>query len=282
MKKLIDLTGKRFGRLVVLSESSKSNTGLRRWVCKCDCGTVKIIHASSLTRGLSTSCGCYNRQRTREIKFIDLTGKIFGRLKVIRLSSKTEYGKYIWECLCECGNTINVLGDNLKKGQISCGCYKTEYLKESRTIHGLSKTKLYSVWNSMKDRCYREGCEMYKYYGGRGIIVCDEWRKNYKEFYDWAMSSGYTAGLSIDRIDNNGNYEPVNCRWVTAEQQANNTRANRYITVNGITKTLSQWVKLLRIDYSTFYRRKDRGFDDVMALGGIAWIEQRILSNSVA
>lgn len=224
-----DLTGRRFGKWSVIKRDKDSKKEVR-WICKCDCGTVKSVSAASLKKGASTNCGCE--------KFVDLSGKRFGRLLVIERAEPiiSSSGKTVqmWRCKCDCGNETVVRHGCLQGGHTtSCGCYHKEKFGDINRTHNLSnKSHLYSVWKNMKDRCYREKCKSYKNYGGRGISVCDEWRNNYKAFYDWSIENGYkeeqTSGgvniLSIDRIDVNGNYEPSNCRWVTPDVQAKNKR----------------------------------------------------------
>ena len=151
-------------------------------------------------------------------KLKDLTGQVFGRLTVESFSHMNGKHSY-WNCRCECGNIHIVRSDCLKGGLVkSCGCLN----REPRGItHGQSKTKLYHVWAGIKQRCNNPNANHYDRYGGRGITYCKEWEK-YEPFYTWAMNNGYQEGLTIDRIDNDGNYEPTNCRWITiAEQQRN-------------------------------------------------------------
>lgn len=107
----------------------------------------------------------------------------------------------------------------------------------------------------MKRRCYESGSDNYKWYGGRGIKVCDEWRNSFENFYNWSMNNGYSKDLSIDRIDNNGNYEPSNCRWANREIQSNNRRTNIMITFQGETKSLTQWCRYFNVNYSTTKNR---------------------------
>ena len=121
--------------------------------------------------------------------------------------------------------------------------------------HGKRKTKLYGIWNSMKDRCYNTNCKRFKDWGGRGIAVCSEWRNDFMSFYNWSMANGYKEGLTLDRIDNNGNYEPYNCRWITTKQQARNRRSNINYTINGVTRCILELCEILGLNPKTVYQR---------------------------
>lgn len=155
-------------------------------------------------------------------KKIDVkTGDRYGRLTIVReLPSRNGY-RYV-ECLCDCGNYANTKLTFLRIGQSkSCGCLRKENV--GVTSHNDSHNKLYKVWTSMKQRCLNSKNQAYTYYGGRGITICSEWL-NYTAFKNWAYDKGYADNLTIDRIDNNGNYTPGNCRWVTMAVQCTNKR----------------------------------------------------------
>ena len=142
----------------------------------------------------------------------------------------------------------------------SCGCYS------SNRTHGLSyKTPLYSVWKGIKARCYNVHNKRYKNYGGRGITLCAEWH-DFKKFYDWSLANGYKEGLTIDRIDNDGNYAPDNCRWADTMTQANNHSDNHFLTYNGETFTLAQWTRKLNFPLNLIWKRLQRGWSVEEAL----------------
>ena len=135
--------------------------------------------------------------------------------------------------------------------------------------HGGSKTKLNKVWRNMKDRCYNPNNSRYSHYGQRGIVVCEEWRNDYTSFRDWAKYNGYSEGLSLDRINNNGMYEPSNCRWVDSVIQNNNFSRNKIISYNGITLSVSQWAKKIGIRRNTLDYRLKSGMSVDKALKNI-------------
>lgn len=196
-------------------------------------------------------------------KLIDLTGQTFDKLTVVeRVKSSNKNAK--WRCDCECGKTVEVFGIDLKsKKTRSCGCIHSEQLAQRNHKHGLAHDRLNNILRAMKQRCYNPKAKFYCNYGGRGIKICPEWldkENGLENFYNWAIANGYKDNLTIDRIDNNGNYEPSNCRWATPKEQGNNTRANHLITYNGKTQTLTQWANEKRVKRCTLQMRLKRGW----------------------
>lgn len=194
-------------------------------------------------------------------KIIDLTGHKFGRLTVIKFDCVDKRGT-MWLCKCSCGKEIIVAAGKLRSGHTkSCGCYAKEVAVISNTTHGLRNHRLYRIWNSMKQRCNNPNIHSYKHYGGRNIKVYEEWFNDFQSFYNWSMANGYQDGLTLDRIDVNGNYEPNNCRWTTYKKQNNNRRNNTLITFNGETHTLAEWREIKGLSQSTLFHRIERGWD---------------------
>lgn len=190
-------------------------------------------------------------------KMRDLTGKKFGKLTVInRVDNKGE--KVCWLCKCDCGNETCVTTSNLVTGHIkSCGCghCKHGYAKNNE------KNRLYSIWRHMIERCYREDTNGFSQYGGRGITVCEEWRKDVSLFISWAIENGYKDNLSIDRMDNDKGYSPENCRWVSQSEQCNNKRNNIVIEYKGKKQTLTQWCEDLKVPFNLAQKRYHRGWE---------------------
>lgn len=170
---------------------------------------------------------------------INLVGERFGRLVCLGAISKRRNG-YVYSCRCDCGGMAAVQSGNLKSGHTqSCGCMMRERTSEANGRHRRSKTRLYGVWMQMRQRCLLPTSPNYAFYGGRGIKVCERWAGNFEAFL--VDMGEQPHGLSLDRINPNGDYEPSNCRWVSKRDQARNTRRNVYLTHDGVTMILSDW-----------------------------------------
>lgn len=164
-------------------------------------------------------------------RFVNITGNRYGRLVVVSYLGKK--GKsHLWNCRCDCGQEKIIYANNLKKGDSkSCGCLQKEIVSIKNTTHGMTETPMYDVWQSMKWRCVNPENHNYKHYGGRGITVCERWLHSFENFFA-DMGLRPSPELSIDRIDNNGNYELSNCRWATKGEQNSNTRRNNKVATN--------------------------------------------------
>lgn len=165
-----------------------------------------------------------------------------------------------YKCKCDCGNEVIKPRRNLIRNKVkSCGCINKERMKIGHPIHGQSHTRLYKLWKGMRRRCNDKNNDRNnKYYVSKGIMVCDEWN-DFEIFMNWAYENGYRDGLSIDRIDNNKDYCPDNCRFVTMDEQRNNTSRSRFITFNGVTKTAIDWSRETGVKYKTIISRLNRG-----------------------
>ena len=211
MSQIKDLTGQKFGRLTVLKLSKERIKNTVTWVCKCDCGNIRLVRRSLLTGGNTNSCGCLRRElmhkkcKNNYGKYRkNLKGKIFGRLTVIEHVGHIKNDKRcFWKCRCDCGNITNVTPNDLSSGQTkSCGCLRKEKIKEANTIHGMSCEKEYYCYYDMKTNCYNENTKLYKYYGGMGIKVCEEWIESFDKFYEdiQKLASDLTPEIA-DRLD---------------------------------------------------------------------------------
>lgn len=249
-----DLTGNRFGSLLVVEKAYKDKHRKIHWKCKCDCGNIIYPSTDNLKSGNTWRCkSCGEKSKIQNI-----IGRKFGKLTIININS---YNPVKCKCKCECGNIKIIRYSDLRSGKtVSCGCYAKEKNKENHTIHGKSNSRLFSIWANMISRCENKNIDTYKYYGKRGISVCYEWRNSFQEFYDWSISNGYKENLTLDRIDNNKNYSPDNCRWATIKEQSNNRRGNRILTYNGETRTLTQWAEIIGCRESMLRSRLNRGW----------------------
>lgn len=262
----LDLSGKTYGKLTVISKAPSKGTG-SLWICKCTCGNVKEFMGNALNRNAYSSCGCTNPRS------IDLMGKVFTRLTVVEKVETDKKGNH-WKCVCSCGKELIVRGGNLTNNTTkSCGCYKNDKFKELLDsgggykfpkTHGFTGKLSKQVWDGMMARCYNPDLKQYHNWGGRGITVCERWH-TYENF---ALDMGEPPdGLKLERTDNNGNYTPENCIWATDIEQNRNRRNNRLLTYKGETKCVTAWAEELKVNPKTLYTRVYLGWTDEQVLG---------------
>jgi len=212
--------GEKYSRLLVVGDAP--NRGKHRYVfTRCECGTEGESSLTSLHSGSATSCGCYQKEMASDKA--DVVGEIYDRLTIIGDSlSPTRHRRVLVRCECgtekECYLTVLRVGD-----AVSCGCYHQEAI----STHGDSNTPLYRTWSNMKSRCYDPNAKYYPEYGGRGIEVCTVWQQDFTVFKDWAGESGFVQGLTLDRKNNMGHYNPTNCRWASRTTQQRNRRSQK-------------------------------------------------------
>lgn len=210
-------------------------------------------------------------------KMTDIAGEKFNSLTAIKYVGKNKHGQPMYEFICDCGKTIITRVSYVKIGHTkSCGCLKIKNTKIANTIHGQARnentTREYVAWQEMKKRCTNKELKAYKDYGGRGISVCEKWLNSFEEFYK-DMGSRPSKYHSLDRIDNNGNYEPNNCRWATKIEQASNCRSNHWIEYNNEKHTIAQWSRIFETKPNTIIDRVRKN----IPLSGI--IKKKILLN---
>jgi hypothetical protein len=240
---------------------------------------VKSNYTDMSMQEIADVCGVTKHRVRRligklELKYPDKwsIGQKFGRMTILEIVGKTKFNNIIVLCMCECGKSVEVIASKLVRGATkSCGCYKDELVGSRSTTHGMSGTRLYTIWASMKQRCSNPSSSPSHWhrYGGRGIAICDEWINSFENFRDWALANGYNDELMIDRIDNDGNYTPENCRWVTETVQQNNKMTNRFVEAFGERKTLAEWSRDQRcqVNYDILSDRVNKlGWDEIEAI----------------
>lgn len=203
---------------------------------------------------------------------IDLVSKRFGRLVVLKRHGSDRAKNATWLCRCDCGLEKVISGSYLRTGETkSCGCLHSERTRELMSSHGQSKTRLYKVWAGIKSRCYNCNADNYKYYGGSGITMCDNWKNSFQDFYKWSVENGYDPDAkpqecTIDRIDNSRAYCPENCRWVNHITQCNNQSSNKTFVHNGERLTMAETARKFGINYSTLRARilHGKSFEDAI------------------
>jgi len=200
----------------------------------------------------------------------DFTGKTFGRLVgIARVPAKGKSRSPRWSFKCTCGTVFSASGRDVKSGKTaSCGCLQVELTRARNSTHGKSRSKTYASWGSMISRCSNEKLPTFKHYGGRGISVCPRWTT----FENFLADMGpRPVGTTLDRIDNNGNYEPGNCRWATIVEQRNNCRSNHLVTFKHMTRTIADWARVVGIPYFTLHARVSK----------YGWSAERALTTAV-
>lgn len=238
MTKLEDLSGHRFGHLVVIDRDF-SKTKDTFWNCVCDCGRIKSIRAHMLKSGRTQSCGCCRKYDI----FKETIGQQFGDMTAVEYVGRIINDDPTFLCKCMCGEMFELTRNNLinRRSRVKMSPFSEDHI--CRHFRGQSYTRLYHIWQAMKARCDLQSGHNYSDYGGRGITYCKEW-EIYENFQKWAYKQGYSDNLTLERIDVNGNYCPDNCTWIPRKEQLNNTRRNIFLECNGEVHTLKQWSQI--------------------------------------
>lgn len=261
MGSFIDLSGQRFGKLKVVRRDGYIGNAIA-WLCECDCGNTCRIRGSSLRSGGVKQClTCAGKRR------VDLTEQRFGRLVAKYYIGMRGHSSF-WHCVCDCGNEKDVSSEKLRSGNTkSCGCLHKEQLAKRGRIHGMSDTRAYKLYASMKSRCYNKNNKEWPHYGGRGIHICDEWLQSFEAFNEWLSENGYDKNaprgvFTIDRIDNDGDYCPENCRLIDIWQQNRRRQEIEVTTEDGITRrywSVRALSRVLHVDKTTIKHACDSG-----------------------
>ena len=282
-----DYKGIKFNYLTPIATSDiRAKDSSCQWVFKCICGTEILSPPARVISGHKKSCGCM-RYKTPEQSNKKMTvrpparvspetyiGRKNERLTVVGIKRPDIKGRLQLECLCDCGNTTFVYPYQFDNGSIkSCGCARFGHSdchkgNTSRRTHGLTSNRFYKKWNDMIRRCYNENEPAYRYYGAVGIKVCDEWRNSPEAFIQWCEETfPNDKKFSIDRIDGSKGYSPDNCRWAAQIEQVHNLKNNRFVTINGETRCVTEWCNKFGISPGTLYKRVHKGqsFEEALA-----------------
>lgn len=266
---MADYTGKTIRDIFIIRrnkenlQKTKGKGGIAPiYDCKCLlCGKEFSRDIYGIKNNVYGNCGCESLQ-------YDLKGKKFGLLVAIKPLGLNKHNEKIWECVCECGEIVYKTSSALRK-TIKTGCKKCQNkIVGEKNRKGCHHSKrLFECWVNMKTRATNLKQDKNNRYINRGITICDEWKNDYYAFEKWALENGYQDDLTIDRIDVNGNYEPNNCRWANATQQANNRRNNKMIEYNGEIDTLANWSRKFNVKYSSLQYQLSKGLSFEEALG---------------
>lgn len=243
-----DLTGVRHNHLTGIRVTRKGGNK-EYWLFKCDCGEeIEVLKRYVLYNDVTRCRKCAGR-------IGDITGKKWGKLTAVSVVKGNH-----WLFKCDCGNTQEFPASAvMREHTVQCHECKLKMLKRNSTKHNKTDTRLHRIWRAMKSRCNNKNYWAYKWYGAKGVSVCDEWKDDFMTFYNWAMSNGYSENLTIDRISCDGNYEPNNCRWISQSEQMQNMSNRVYVTFNGESKTLIGWARFFGIKPWLIYKRYERG-----------------------
>ena len=215
----------------------------------------------------------------KEIYVKDISNQKFNRMTAVKFLGKNKHNHNVWLFRCECGTFKACEEYSVRSGRTkSCGCFNYENLKSgnNRRKHGKHETRLYRIWKGIHARCDHPIGKSQCY---KNVFYCDEW-KDFEPFYEWSMSHGYQDNLSIDRIDNDKGYSPDNCRWVTMKQQADNRRTSRFVTFNGRTQTVTDWMQEFGFTQASFYRWVDEGLTDEQVIERFSKKRRTAVDNS--
>lgn len=265
-----NLIGQKFGKLTVIDVIDKQN-GHLYCLCQCECGNHKTVRDDHLKSGNTISCGCARKDRVYN-RIKDLTGQKFGKLTVLSYAFSDKHRVSHYLCECECGNQKIISGQNLSKGLTkSCGCIKKSKKSNDKPqkrdrFKWASYDRIYRIWYGIKYRCYYKTSTSYKKYGAKGVTMCEEWKNDFQNFKQWALENNYAENLTIDRIDNSKGYQPDNCRFVDYQTQNNNRSCNHYITIDNVTHTITEWLRIYNLRRSSYDKRIKKGYSEIEAI----------------